>query len=84
MADRSYYFRDPSDPIVQAYKKYMRTIVKLFDATDAEADAFVSSTFNFEKKLANVSHECMVRNFLEFGANTCLFAATQPPQFQPF
>ena len=57
MADKSYYFLDAANPIVMAYKNYMKIIVQLFDTSvdDAEADSFVESTFNFEKKLAEVS-----------------------------
>ena len=57
MADRSYYFLDATNPRVAAYKNYMKTIVQLFDTSvdDAEANKFVESTFNFEKKLAEVS-----------------------------
>ena len=55
MADRSYYFRDSKDDIVIAYKKYMKTIAQLFGANEGEAKTFVESTFNFEKKLAEVS-----------------------------
>ena len=58
MADRSYYFLDATNPRVEAYKNYMKTIVQLFDTSvdDAEANKFVESTFNFEKKLAEVSY----------------------------
>jgi predicted metalloendopeptidase len=55
MPHYSYYFLNDTNPIVQGYKQYMTDIAKYFNVTAYKISDFVSSTYEFEKKLANIT-----------------------------
>ncbi|KAI0211513.1 hypothetical protein LSAT2_003656 [Lamellibrachia satsuma] len=53
MPDKSYYSRDPSDPVVRAYKAFMGSVAKQLGASSKVRD-FVQQTYAFEKRLAQL------------------------------
>ena len=52
--DRSYYSQNDSHLMVTVYRKFMRDIARLFNATEADITEFVDIVFDFERQLAEV------------------------------
>ncbi|UXI15610.1 nut2 [Sarcoptes scabiei] len=54
---RAYYFDYQYRNIVEAYKQYMSETVKIFGSTKLDASQFAENTFNYEKRIAEITPE---------------------------
>lgn len=57
LPERSYYFRNRDDKVIQAYKHMLRDSAVLLGATGPAANTFADDTFHFEKRIAEIYPE---------------------------
>ncbi|XP_065338294.1 endothelin-converting enzyme 1-like [Cloeon dipterum] len=55
LPDRSYYYRGTNNPVVIAYKRYLKDMVQLLGATGPDASSFAEEMFHFEKRIAEIT-----------------------------
>ncbi|GLV32218.1 gone early [Carabus blaptoides fortunei] len=57
LPDRNFYYADPDNKIINAYKRLLKDIVVLLRATSSEAIKFSTDIFYYEKRLAEITPE---------------------------
>ncbi|KAF0301682.1 Endothelin-converting enzyme 1 [Amphibalanus amphitrite] len=62
LRDRGHYFREPDDPVVTAYQRYIQDVLLRIGVTVDSAARFAKNMFHYERRLAEASLDPLERS----------------------